>query len=111
MPADPVTTRSSRRPVAGGVAKALCVGVLLVLHAVGGFFLLNALLTEAEGPWDSTVTGTARLMAVLAVATELLAAAATAAFVALVNLRRGWYVLPVVIVLAALARTVFPPVP
>ncbi|MDF0373168.1 hypothetical protein ACFRAA_23810 [[Kitasatospora] papulosa] len=53
-----------------------------MLHALGGFFVLNALLAESEGPWDSTVTGTVRLMAGLGVATELLAAAATAAFVA-----------------------------
>ncbi|MEU9060704.1 hypothetical protein AB0D13_18095 [Streptomyces sp. NPDC048430] len=93
------------------IATALCALLLLVLHAVGGFFVLNALLTESEGPWDSTVTSTARLMAGLGVATELLAAAVTAAFVTLVHLRRWWYVIPAALILVATVRMVFAPVP
>ncbi|MFB7558998.1 hypothetical protein [Streptomyces brevispora] len=82
-----------------------------MLHAIGGFFLLNALLVESEGPWDRTITDTARAMALFALVTELLAAAVTGAFVALVRLRRWWFAIPAVLLLAAIARMVFPPVP
>lgn len=43
--------------------------------------------------------------------TELPAAAVTGAFVALARLRRWWFVIPAVLILAAIARMVFPPVP
>ncbi|MFJ8767869.1 hypothetical protein [Streptomyces clavifer] len=105
------TKERTRRPPGKAVAIALCAAFLLVLHAIGGFFLLNALLVESEGPWDRTVTDTARAMALFALVTELLAAAVTGAFVALVRLRRWWFAIPAVLLLAAIARMVFPPVP
>ncbi|WP_326696742.1 hypothetical protein OG909_05080 [Streptomyces sp. NBC_01754] len=105
------TKRSTRGTPARGAATALCALVLLVLHAVGGFFVLNALLTESEGSWDSTVTSTVRLMAGLGLATGLLAVAVTATFVASELLRRWWYAIPVALILTAIARMVFAPVP
>ncbi|WP_405809575.1 hypothetical protein OG524_07630 [Streptomyces sp. NBC_01520] len=107
----PETKRAARRSWAGVVAIALCAVVLLALHTLGGFFTLNALLTESEGPWDSTVTDTARAMAFLALVIELPAAALTPAFVSLVGLRRWWYAIPAVLILTAIARMVFAPVP
>ncbi|WEH39202.1 hypothetical protein [Streptomyces sp. AM 2-1-1] len=95
----------------GTAATLLCAGVLLALHALGGFLLLNALLTESEGPWDHTVTDTVRLMAVLAVVTEALAAGLTGAFTRLVGLGRWWYAVPALLILTALTRMVFAPAP
>ncbi|MFE6699803.1 hypothetical protein [Streptomyces sp. NPDC057718] len=105
------TVERTRRPLKGAVATGLCAVILLALHVIGGFFLLNALLVESQGPWDDTVTDTARMMAVLALVTELLAAAITMAFVALVGVRRWWFAIPAVLILAAIARMVFAPVP
>ncbi|MGW6464994.1 hypothetical protein [Streptomyces rubiginosohelvolus] len=93
------------------VATALCAVTLLGLNSVGGFFLLNALLAEPQGPWDTTITDTAQAMALFALLTELLAAALTGAFVAPGRLRRWWFAIPTVLILAAIARMVFPPVP
>ncbi|MBM7442114.1 hypothetical protein [Streptomyces sp. HB132] len=101
----------ARRSTTKAIATALCVALLLVLHAVGGFFLLNALLAESEGPWDSNVTGTVRALAGLGVATELLAAAVTVAFVSLVHLRRRWCLIPCVLILVAAVRMVSAPTP
>ncbi|MEV0913965.1 hypothetical protein AB0I93_06785 [Streptomyces sp. NPDC049967] len=97
-------------PPIKAVVTGLCATILLVLHAIGGFFLLNALLVEPEGPWDSTVTDTARMMAVFALLTELLAVVVTWAVVALLRLRRWWFAIPVVLILTATARMVFAPV-
>ncbi|GAA2622152.1 MULTISPECIES: hypothetical protein [Streptomyces] len=93
------------------VATAAGAAVLLVLHTVAGFFLLNALLTESEGPWDRSVTQTVRLMAGLGLAVELLAAAVTAVCVNTGRLRRWWYAPAAAVVLTALIRMVFAPQP
>ncbi|MFG2340149.1 hypothetical protein [Streptomyces yangpuensis] len=93
------------------VATAVWGTVLVGLHAVAGFFVLNALLTESEGPWDRTVTGTVRLMGGLGLAVELLALAATAAGVNTGRLRRWWYAPVAALVLIALVRMVFAPQP
>ncbi|MDQ1007194.1 hypothetical protein QFZ82_001679 [Streptomyces sp. V4I23] len=110
-----MTEQETREPTARrpGVvlATAGCSAVLLALHTVGGFFVLNALLTESEGPWDHTVTDTVRLMAVLGVGTEIVAAAVTAGFVALGCVRRWWYAIPLALILTAVARMVFAPGP
>lgn len=100
----------TQRPPIKAVATGLCATILLVMHAIGGFFLLNALLVEPEGPWDSTVTDTARMMAVFALLTELLAVAVTGVVVALVRLRPWWFAIPMVLILTAIARMVFAPV-
>lgn len=89
----------------------MCAVLLLGLNTVGGFFLLNALLAEPQGEWDTTITDTARAMSLFALVTELLTAAVTGAFVALVRLRRWWFALPAVLIVTAVARMVFPPVP
>ncbi|MFJ1568156.1 hypothetical protein ACIOG8_28750 [Streptomyces erythrochromogenes] len=102
----------ARIPAGGGlVATAVCAVLLLGLNTVGGFFLLNALLAEPQGEWDTTITDTARAMSLFALVTELLTAAVTGAFVALVRLRRWWFALPAVLIVTAVARMVFPPVP
>ncbi|MFE6837760.1 hypothetical protein ACFVFI_23395 [Streptomyces sp. NPDC057705] len=93
------------------VATAAWAAVLLGLHAVAGFFALNALLTESEGPWDRTVTDTARLMAGLGLVVELMALAGTAAGVNTGRLRRWWYAPAAVLVVTALVRMVFAPQP
>ncbi|MFI8447676.1 MULTISPECIES: hypothetical protein [Streptomyces] len=85
--------------------------VLVGLHVLAGFFVLSALLTESEGPWDSTVTGTARLMAGLGLTVELMALAGTAAGVNTGRLRRWWYAPVAALVLVALVRMVFAPRP
>ncbi|MFE6908455.1 hypothetical protein [Streptomyces erythrochromogenes] len=95
----------------GHVAAAAWGTVLLGLHAVAGFFVLNAVLTGSEGPWDRTVTGTVRLMAGLGLAVELLALAATAAAVNTGRLRRWWYAPAAALVVTALVRMVFAPGP
>ncbi|MFF4368065.1 hypothetical protein [Streptomyces sp. NPDC001594] len=93
------------------VAAAAWAVVLLGLHAVAGFFVLNALLTESEGPWDHTVTDTVRLMAGLGLVVELGAVAATAAGVATSGLRRWWYAPAAALIGTALMRMVFAPRP
>ncbi|QQZ54334.1 hypothetical protein IFE09_12395 [Streptomyces microflavus] len=108
---DQETNTPSRKPPAAVIATALCGALLLLLHTLGGFFLLNALLTESEGPWDSDVTSTTRLMAALSVGTELLAGGITAAFISLGRLRRWWYAIPTALVLVAIVRMVFAPAP
>jgi hypothetical protein len=79
------------------------------LHVVGGFFLLNALMTRSDGPWDTGVTDTVRLMAGLGLATESLAAGITAVFVAVAGLRKWWYAIPALLALTAVFRMVFAP--
>ncbi|WP_158714778.1 hypothetical protein [Streptomyces erythrochromogenes] len=101
----PAPTR--RRPVA---TAAWATG-LLGLHAVAAFFVLGAVLTHSEGPWDRTVTGTARLMAGLGLVAELMALAGTAAGVNPGRLRRWWYAPVAVLVAVALLRMVFAPQP
>ncbi|MFR9673334.1 hypothetical protein [Streptomyces sp. TR02-1] len=76
---------------------------------MGGFFILNALMAASEGPWDVSVTDTVRLMAGLGLLTEVLAAAVTAAFVALAGLRKWWFVIPALLAMTAVARMVFAP--
>ncbi|MFD9084564.1 hypothetical protein ACFYYM_20705 [Streptomyces erythrochromogenes] len=93
------------------VATAAWATVLLGLHAVAGFFVLNAVLTESEGPWDRTVTGTVRLMAGLGLAVELMALAGTAAAVNTGRLRRWWYAPAAALVAVSLVRMVFAPQP
>ncbi|MFC9584270.1 hypothetical protein ACFVJ8_15775 [Streptomyces yangpuensis] len=85
--------------------------VLVGLHAVAGFFVLNAVLTESEGSWDRTVTGTVRLMAGLGLMVELMALAGTAAGVNTGRLQRWWYAPVAVLVVIALVRMVFAPRP
>ncbi len=97
------------RSTASRVAPLLCSLVLLAVHVVGGFFVLNALMTASEGPWDTGVTQTARMMALFGIVTEALAAALTAAFIALARLRRWWYAIPVLLILTAVVRMVFAP--
>ncbi|WP_030768049.1 hypothetical protein [Streptomyces sp. NRRL F-2664] len=90
---------------------AVWATVLVGLHAVAGFFVLNAVLTASEGPWDRTVTGTARLMAGLGLTVELIALAVTAAGVNTGRLRRWWYAPAAALVVVALVRMVFAPRP
>lgn len=93
------------------VAAAAGAVVLLALHTVAGFFVLSALLTASEGPWDRSVTQTARLMAGLGLAVELLAVAVTAVCVNTGRLSRWWYAPVTALVLTALLRMVFAPQP
>ncbi|MFA7762469.1 hypothetical protein ACGFNX_06920 [Streptomyces sp. NPDC048723] len=93
------------------VATAAGAVVLLALHTVAGFFLFNALLTKSEGPWDRSVTQTARLMAGLSLSAELLAVAVTAVCVNTGRLSRWWYAPVTALVLTALIRMVFAPRP
>lgn len=97
------------RRAAAEAVRALCGLVLLALHVVGGYFVLVALLTTSEGPWDTTVTQMARMWAFFGVVTEALAAAVTAAFVALARLRKWWYAIPALLILTAVVRMVFAP--
>ncbi|MGW6978127.1 hypothetical protein ACWGE1_01565 [Streptomyces sp. NPDC054932] len=106
-----IPERTRRHPVATAVATAAAATALLGLHAVAGFFVLNALLTKSEGPWDRTVTDTVQLMAVLALVVELMAAAATAACVTTGRLRRWWYAPVAALTLTALIRMVLAPRP
>ncbi|THA24056.1 hypothetical protein E4198_04290 [Streptomyces sp. RKND-216] len=76
---------------------------------MGGFFILNALMTTSEGAWDTSVTDTVRLMAGLGLLTEVLAVAVTAAFVALAGLRKWWFVIPALLAMTAVARMVLAP--
>ncbi|MBT2364432.1 hypothetical protein J7E88_03600 [Streptomyces sp. ISL-10] len=105
------TKERTPRVVRVALATAGSSAVLLALHALGGFFVLNALLTESEGPWDRTLTETVRLMAVLGLWAEVVAAAVTAGFVALRCVRRWWYAIPLVLILTAMVRMVFAPGP
>ncbi|MFD7260207.1 hypothetical protein [Streptomyces sp. NPDC059874] len=93
------------------VATAAWAAVLLGLHTVAGFFVLNALLTESEGPWDHTVTDTVRLMAGLGLVVELPAVAGTVAGVTTGRLRRRWYAPAAALILTALIRMAFAPQP
>ncbi len=103
--------RVSERARRGPAVRAACAVVLLAVHVVAGFFLLNALLTESEGPWDRSVTDTARLMAGLGLSVELLAVAVTAVCVNMGRLSRWWYAPATALVLTALIRMVFAPRP
>ncbi|WP_327416974.1 hypothetical protein [Streptomyces sp. NBC_01233] len=102
-----VPGRTRRRPVVTAASAA----VLLGLHAVAGFFVLGALLTESEGPWDRTVTDTVRLMAGLGLVVELLALAGTVAGVTTGRLRRWWYAPAAALILTALVRMAVAPRP
>ncbi|WP_157879796.1 hypothetical protein [Streptomyces yangpuensis] len=105
---------TERRTAGATLAHAVTAAwgaVLVGLHAVAGFFVLNAVLTASEGPWDRTVTGTARLMAGLGLTVELVALAVTAAGVNTGRLRRWWYAPAAALVVIALVRMVFAPRP
>ncbi|WP_327264946.1 hypothetical protein OG444_29000 [Streptomyces sp. NBC_01232] len=105
-------TEQIPRSIRGGPLVTVVAAVLLLLlHTAAGFFVLGALLTESEGPWDRTVTGTARLMAGLGLVVELVALAGTAAGVNTGRLRRWWYAPVAVLVVIALVRIVFAPQP
>ncbi|MFE5804576.1 MULTISPECIES: hypothetical protein [unclassified Streptomyces] len=106
-----MTEQRTARVTRAHVATAAWATVLVGLHAVAGFFVLNAVLTHSEGPWDRTVTGTARLMAGLGLVVELMALAGTAAGVNTGRLRRWWYAPVAVLVVIALVRIVFAPQP
>ncbi|WKD31986.1 hypothetical protein [Streptomyces xanthophaeus] len=107
MNADPESGSACRNPLRAVTAAA--AALLLALHTAAGFFVLGALLTESEGPWDRTVTDTARLMAGLGLVVELLAVAVTAVCVNTGRLRRWWYAPAAAVVLTALIRMVFAP--
>ncbi|TDU75413.1 hypothetical protein [Streptomyces sp. KS 21] len=92
-------------------ATAAWAAVLLVLHTVAGYFVLVALLTESEGPWDSTVTDTVRVTAGLGLVVELPVLAGTWAGVTSGRLRRWWYAPAAALVLTALVRAAFAPQP
>ncbi|MFJ6050003.1 hypothetical protein [Streptomyces sp. NPDC092307] len=109
MNADPQSARADRSPLRTSTVAATVL--LLVVHAVAGFFVLGALLTESEGPWDRTVTDTARLMAGLGLAVELTAVAVTAVCVNTGRLSRWWYAPAAVLVVIALTRMVLAPRP
>ena len=85
--------------------------LLLALNFVGGYFVLVALLTRSEGPWDTGVTQMTRMCALFGVVTEALAAAVTAAFIPLAHLRKWWYAIPALLILTAVVRMVFAPQP
>ncbi|MDT0378164.1 hypothetical protein RM572_05155 [Streptomyces sp. DSM 42041] len=93
------------------VVRAVCVLVLVVLHVVGGYFVLLAWATTSEGPWDRSVTGMVRGAALAGLAAEALAVVLTAALVATVRLRRWWYLIPALLAPAAVVRMLFAPVP
>ncbi|MFF2191676.1 hypothetical protein [Streptomyces sp. NPDC058157] len=93
------------------MATAAWAALLLALHTVAGFFVLSALLTESEGPWDHTVTDTARLMAGLGLVVELMAVAGTLAGVTTGGLRRWWYAPAAALIGTALIRMAFAPQP
>ncbi len=106
-----MTERRTAGATLAHVVTAVWATVLVGLHAVAGFFVLNAVLTASEGPWDRTVTGTARLMAGLGLTVELIALAVTAAGVNTGRLRRWWYAPAAALVVVALVRMVFAPRP
>ncbi|MFD7913462.1 hypothetical protein ACFV30_22495 [Streptomyces sp. NPDC059752] len=109
MNADPQSRSVYRNPLRAVTAASAVL--LLVLHTVAGFFLLSALLTESEGPWDRSVTQTVRLMAGLGLSVELLAVAVTAVCVNTGRLGRWWYAPATALVLTALIRMLFAPRP
>lgn len=98
-----------RRGIQRTAAQGLCGLVLIALHVIGGYLVLNALLTRSEGPWDTGVTDTVQLWSALGLLTEAFAAAVTAASVAVAGLRKWWYVIPALLALTAAARFVFAP--
>ncbi|MGW5675330.1 hypothetical protein ACWEV4_09620 [Streptomyces sp. NPDC003860] len=85
--------------------------VLLLLHALGGYLLLLALMTRAEGPWDDSVATTVRVIAGTSATVELTAAAVTFGCVRWGVLRAWWYAVPALMVAAALLRMLFAPAP
>jgi hypothetical protein len=101
--------RPRPRTWARAAAQAVCALVLTGLNVVGGFFVLNALMTRSEGPWDTSVTDTVRLMAGLGLVTEAVAALVTAVFIAVAGLRKWWYVIPALVALTAVIRMLFAP--
>ncbi|MDX6762671.1 hypothetical protein SIN09_25460 [Streptomyces sp. F8] len=106
-----MTEQRTARAVRAHAATAAWAAALVGLHALAGFFVLGAWLTASEGPWDRTVTGTARLMAGLGLAVELMALAGTAAGVNTGRLGRWWYAPAAVLVAVAVVRMVFAPQP
>jgi len=85
--------------------------VLLLLHTLGGYLLLVALMSHSEGPWDHTVTGMVRSFAIFSAGAELMATAVTFGCVRAGVLRTWWYAVPTLMLVTAVFRTVFAPVP
>ncbi|MEU9608858.1 hypothetical protein [Streptomyces sp. NPDC048057] len=85
--------------------------VLLLLHTLGGYLLLVALMSRSEGPWDRSVTGMVRGFAGACAVVELIAAAVTFGCVRWGVLRVWWYAPPALLLVTALLRMVFAPVP
>lgn len=93
---------------------AIASGITVpLLQIPGAYLLLLALMTQSEGPWDTTVTMTVRAEATESILFDALPLAAV-----LVAGRKGWLphhrwwlLLPVVCIVVAVARIIFAPHP
>jgi hypothetical protein len=85
--------------------------VLLLFHTLAGGLLLAALVSRSEGPWDHTVTGMVRVLAGTSAGVEVMAAAVTYGCVRAGVLRAWWFAVPALMLLTALLRVIFAPVP
>lgn len=86
----------------------LVTGVCAVLLALGalvtGYVVLTAYVVEPDGPWDTQAVTNANVAAGIGLAFSGVVALLTWMFVKAEWLRKWWYVIPSILVIAALLR-------
>ncbi|MET8824959.1 hypothetical protein ABZX40_24730 [Streptomyces sp. NPDC004610] len=94
----------SRSPSITRAASAVSGAVLILGHLIALYFIYLAYMAEPAGPWDSETVAHSQFASGLVLALSLLMAALTLACVKAAWLRKGWYLVPAVLILAAVLR-------
>ncbi|MFC4468063.1 hypothetical protein ACFPH6_26605 [Streptomyces xiangluensis] len=97
--------RESRQPRSSSwVGTAVCAVVLALGTLVTGYVVLTAYMIEPDGPWDRQAVTNSSVAASIGLAFSGVTALLTWLFVKATWLRKWWYAIPTVLVIAALLR-------
>ncbi|WP_033317966.1 hypothetical protein [Streptomyces yerevanensis] len=86
------------------MGSAVCGFVLALPHLVAVYFMLLAYLADPAGPWDSETVAHSNFASGLVLVVSAVTALLTWLFVKATWLRKWWYAIPTVLVIAALLR-------
>ncbi|CAL9508436.1 hypothetical protein [Streptomyces sp. enrichment culture] len=88
----------------GWLGTGVCAVVLALGALVTGYVVLTAYMVEPDGPWDTQAVTNANVAAGIGLAFSVVMALLTWVFVKAEWLRKWWYVIPSMLVIAALLR-------